>query len=169
MSINPGFFRGKLDGKTVAAFSVVIAPDGTVTIQGQLVPRPTKYPSQDVQDRRSLSQPTSPLFFQNPIDPSIAALGLHNPPNSPTDGETISPPQQASAPVIPPTQEHTVPFVDHPSAQTGQWYLEQYNAYLAQYQAEQQNTWMWPVQQISAAEDEHSSIQSRAFVAGLSS
>lgn len=152
-SINPGYFRGKIDGKTVAAFSVVIAPDGTVTIQGQLVPNQTKYPSQDVQERRSLSQPTSPLFFQNPIDPSTAALGLRKPPPpAPTTSETVSAQQQPS--IVDPNQqlEHAVPLVDHHvdhhSAQTGQMYLEQYNAYLAHYQAEQQNMWLWPVDQV---------------------
>jgi hypothetical protein len=145
-SINPGFFRGKLDDITVAAFSVVIAPDGRIFIEGQLVPKPAKYPSQDVQDRRSLSQPSSPLFFQNPIDPSIAALGLHNPPNSPTDGEIVSPQKQSS--IAPHKQEHAVPLVETRSAQLDQVYLEQYDTYLTQYQPEQQNMWMWPVEQI---------------------
>ncbi|KAF2448651.1 hypothetical protein P171DRAFT_481700 [Karstenula rhodostoma CBS 690.94] len=146
-SINPGFFRGQLDGKPVAAFNIVIAPDGrTVYIQGQLVPRPAKYPSQDIQDRRSLSQPTSPLIFQSPIEHSVAALGLHNPPNSPTDGATV-PPQQQSR-VTPQKPEHTVPLVEDPS-QFAQVYLDQYNAYLTQYQTE--HMYMWPVEQIPAS------------------
>ncbi|KAL5386357.1 hypothetical protein DPSP01_004085 [Paraphaeosphaeria sporulosa] len=146
-SVNPGFFRGQLDGKTIAAFSIVIAPDGyTVTIQGQLVPKPAKYPSQDVQERRSLSQPASPVIFQSPIEHSVAALGLQNPPNSPTDGETVPPKQQPR--LAPEKPEHAVPLAEDHS-QFAQMYLDQYNAYLTQYQTQQQ--WMWPVEQIPAS------------------
>ena len=80
--INPGHFSGVCYGRKIAAFSIVLSPDGELTIRGQLLP--SQFPSQTLQDRKSLSQPASPLFFQDPIDPAIAALGLQNPPSSST-------------------------------------------------------------------------------------
>lgn len=156
-SVNPGYFRGKLHDETIAASSIVIGPDGrTVTIEGQLVPQPVRYPSQDVQERRLLSQPTSHLIFQNPIDHSVAALGLQNPPNSPTDGETVPPqqPQPPQQPYVTPQPLSTLLLYQEHGA-IGVMYHAKYTAYLDQYKAQQAlnetQQWMWPIEETPAS------------------
>lgn len=134
--INPGFFSGTCNGRKIAAFNITMSPDGIVTIQGQLLP--SQFPSQTVQERRSLSQPSSPLFFQAPIDPSIAALGLQNPPAT-TVGDAVEPlPMKTTmAP-----QERVLPLMSHPVGKMENMFVNPYLDF-------QQGFPMWPVEQIN--------------------
>ncbi|KAF1969757.1 hypothetical protein BU23DRAFT_557381 [Bimuria novae-zelandiae CBS 107.79] len=133
--INPGYFSGTCAGAKIAAFSIVLSPDGEVNIRGQLLP--SQYPSQTYQERKSLSQPSSPLFFQAPIDPQIAALGIQNPPTTMADGTVEA--QQGNTTATR-QQEHVLPFVNHHAGQT--------DVFINPYAEFQQSMPMWPVEQI---------------------
>lgn len=132
--VNPGFFSGMYTDKKIAAFNITMTPDGFINIQGQLLP--SQFPSQTVQERRSLSQPSSPHFFQDPIDPSIAALGLQNPPTTTAGGVVETLPRNA-----PIQRERIVPLANHPVGQ-----ME--NVFINPYSKHQQSFPMWPVEQI---------------------
>jgi hypothetical protein len=120
--------------KKIAAFNITMTPDGFINIQGQLLP--SQFPSQTVQERRSLSQPSSPHFFQDPIDPSIAALGLQNPPTTTAGGVVETLPRNA-----PIQHERIVPLANHPVGQVE-------NVFINPYSKHQQSFPMWPVEQI---------------------